>query len=110
MTLRARGACLCMLLAAGVGAANHPRPRLIPIQEAQAEDLAAGLLLVAHQDLKDPNFAEAVVLITEYGDEGASGLILNRQSKVPLSKFYPELKGKHVSDPVYSGGPVEEQL
>ena len=87
-----------------------PEARIIPVQEPRAEDLAIGKLLVAHQDLPDPNFAETVVLITEYGEEGATGLILNRQSKVPLSKFYPELKGKNASDPVYSGGPVEEML
>jgi putative transcriptional regulator len=91
-------------------AADRAQPRLTPVQEAQTEDLAAGKLLIAQKDLPDPNFAETVVLLTEYADEGAAGLIINRRSKVTLSKFYPDLKSKNASDPVFSGGPVEEKL
>ena len=101
---------LALVIFAPVRAADRERPRLIPVQEPGTEDLAAGKLLVAQKDLPDPNFAETVVLLTEYTDEGATGLIINRQSKVTLSKFYPDLKGKNGSDFVYSGGPVEEKL
>jgi len=114
MKLRVAGACLGVAFAAGIlttaAAEDHSKPRWIPVQEARVEDLAVGKLLVAHQDLEDPNFAESVVLITEYADQGATGLIINRMSKVPLSKFFPELRAKNASDPVYSGGPVEETL
>jgi putative transcriptional regulator len=114
MVLRFAGVGLFALfvieMALPVHAADRPSRRLIPVQEARAEDLAAGKIIIAQKDLPDPNFAETVVLITEYTDDGAAGLIINRQSKIPLSKFYPDLKGKTASDLVYSGGPVEEKL
>jgi putative transcriptional regulator len=109
MLLRVRGAGLVLLVTAVSAAQTLPR-RVNPVQDARAEDLAIGKLLVAQKELGDPNFAESVVLITEYGEEGTSGLIINRRSKVALSKFYPEIKGKNAADPVYSGGPVEEKL
>src|SRR5262249_25950197 len=85
------------------------RARLIPVQEAP-DDLGVGQLLVADKNLPDPNFSETVVLLTEYSDSGAAGLIINRPSKITLAKIYPELKAKNASDFVFSGGPVEDKL
>jgi len=49
-----------------------------------------------------------VVLLVHYDAEGALGLILNRRSRVPLSRVLDNLKAaKDRSDPVYLGGPVE---
>jgi putative transcriptional regulator len=75
----------------------------------QAEKLAPGIFLVASRDLGDPNFARAVVLLLHYDDEnGALGLIINRQTDVPLSRVFAELKeAKGRADPIYVGGPVE---
>ena len=42
-------------------------------------DSLQGQLLIATQDLLDPNFARTVVLIAVHGEEGALGLILNRE-------------------------------
>src|SRR5262245_30650641 len=70
-------------------------------------DLAAGKFLIAKRDLTDPNFAETVVLLIRYDEKGAMGLIVNRPTKVPLSKVFadiPAAKGR--KDPVYLGGPV----
>jgi putative transcriptional regulator len=74
-----------------------------------AEDLAAGKFLVAHRDLGDPNFAQTVVLLLHYDeDEGAMGLIINRQTKLPISRALKLLKDTQTrSDPVYLGGPVD---
>jgi putative transcriptional regulator len=70
-------------------------------------DLAAGKLLVASPDLPDPNFAKTVVLLVQYDEDGVVGLILNRRSKVPISRVLDELAGaKNRADPVYAGGPV----
>ena len=84
--------------------------RLIPAQRAHAhtDDLAPGKLLIADKDLPDPNFAESVVLLIDYNDKGAMGLMINRRSKLPLSRLFPEAKEeKNGSDPIYAGGPVE---
>ena len=76
---------------------------------AEAGKLAPGAFLVASRDLGDPNFARAVILLVRYDEEnGALGLIINRQSDVPLSRVFAELKeAKDRSDPIYLGGPVE---
>src|SRR5579864_4903059 len=75
----------------------------------QADKLAPGTFLVASRELGDPNFARSVVLLVHYDDEnGAMGLIINRQTDVPLSKVFAELKeAKGRADPIYVGGPVE---
>jgi putative transcriptional regulator len=75
----------------------------------QADKLAPGMFLVASRDLGDPNFARAVVLLVHYDDEnGAMGLIINRQTDVPLSRVFTDLKeAKGRADPIYVGGPVE---
>jgi putative transcriptional regulator len=75
----------------------------------QVDKLAPGTFLVASRDLGDPNFGRAVVLLVHYDDEnGAMGLIINRQTDVPLSRVFSELKeAKGRADPIYVGGPVE---
>ena len=85
---------------------------LAPLLEAQVgtrvKDLAPGKFLIARQGLLDPNFARTVVLLVQYREEGAMGLIINRRTKLPLSRVLEELKdAKNRSDPVYLGGPVQ---
>jgi len=80
----------------------------LTVQSKNAKDLGPGKLLVASRDLGDPNFAEAVVLLVHYDEEGVFGLILNRRTDVPLSRVLKEPKAaKDRSDKVYFGGPVE---
>jgi putative AlgH/UPF0301 family transcriptional regulator len=90
-------------------AKNEVRPTVfLPVQYKNAKDLGAGKLLVASRSLADPNFAETVVLLVHYDAEGVVGLILNRRTRVPLSRVLEGLKAaKDRSDPVYLGGPVE---
>jgi len=65
-------------------------------------------MLVAVEGLPDPNFAETVVLLTQYNEEGALGLILNQRSELSLSRVLRKLPAaKDRVDPVYLGGPVE---
>src|ERR1700684_425124 len=76
-------------------------------QPTQPSDLAAGKMLVASRDLPDPNFSKTVVLLVQYDDEGVVGLILNRRSKVPISRVFDDVDGaKDRSDPIYAGGTV----
>jgi putative transcriptional regulator len=81
--------------------------RLAGAQSMRPTDLAAGKLLVASPDLPDPNFAKTVVLLVQYDADGVMGLILNRRSKVPISRVLDGLAGaKNRPEPVYAGGPV----
>ena len=85
-----------------------PPTAFVPVQSRNAEGLGAGKLLVASRDLGDPNFAQTVVLLVHYDDQGVVGLVLNRRTNVPLSRVLKDLKAaKDRSDPVYLGGPVE---
>lgn len=89
------------------GAALLLLAALLPAQSTRPKDLAAGKLLVASRDLGDPNFARTVVLLVHYDDDGVVGLIVNRRTKVPISRALEELKAaKSRSDFIYAGGPV----
>ncbi len=72
----------------------------------------AGLLLLAHPVMRDPNFRHSVVLMSSHDAEGAMGVVLNR----PMGKRLGELNGDFAlgplaAVPLYTGGPVHpEQL
>src|SRR5215831_3401215 len=74
------------------------------------DDLAAGKILVADKDLKDPNFDQTVIYLITYDEQGAVGLVLNRETDTPVSRV---LKGMREAasrkDFVFSGGPVENE-
>jgi putative transcriptional regulator len=71
------------------------------------DDSLRGSLLVASPALADPNFARSVVLITEHGEEGAMGVVLNRPSESAVSDVVPELGDLSADEPVFIGGPVQ---
>jgi len=75
-----------------------------------AEAFRAALLLSMPQ-LQDPNFARTVVLLCDYGPEGAFGLVLNRPTDVPASAMVrldpPVASGNAL--PLWIGGPVEPE-
>ncbi len=71
-----------------------------------------GQLLIATQDLLDPNFARTVVLIAVHGEDGALGLIVNREMGMSLRHVWEQVsrtpcvrKGN-----VRQGGPVTGTL
>jgi len=71
------------------------------------EGLSVGKLLVANEKLKDPRFARTVVLLVNYGYQGAVGLIVNRPTDTKLNHVLPNVKGIQKSgDKLYFGGPV----
>ncbi len=77
-------------------------------QSTQVKDLGVGKLLVSSRDLSDPNFAESVVLLIHYDQQGTLGLMINHRTRVPISRTIQDLDtGKHGSDPIYIGGPVQ---
>lgn len=75
-------------------------------QYRSEEHISIGDILVASEKLADPNFAESVVLIVHFDDDdGTVGLIINRQTELPVSRIFP--KTKHAThDPAYMGGPI----
>ena len=68
-------------------------------------------LLLSMPQLQDPNFARTVVLLCDYGPEGAFGLVINRPTDVPATTMVrlnpPILGGNDL--PLWIGGPVEPQ-
>jgi putative transcriptional regulator len=69
--------------------------------------LAKGKFLVASRRLGDPNFAETVVLLIAYNQQGAMGVVINRPAETPLSTLLPNVEGlRERADEVFLGGPV----
>lgn len=68
----------------------------------------AGCLLGAHPGLVDPNFNQAVVLVSAHQQaEGALGVIINRPTGKSLGTLREELDTPLLRNlPVYEGGPV----
>jgi putative transcriptional regulator len=68
-------------------------------------------LLLSMPQLQDPNFARTVVLLCDYGPEGAFGLVINRPADVPATSMVhldpPVVGGNDM--PLWIGGPVEPQ-
>jgi putative transcriptional regulator len=80
-------------------------PSQFPLEPDTA--LSKGKFLVAGRGTKDPRFLEAVILLVDYGDQGAMGLVINHPSDARLSKAFPYMEGlKKRTDPLYIGGPV----
>ena len=90
-------------------ASRNPLVLPLPYQNPQKGLLSKGKFLVASRDMKDPRFAETVILLVEYGSNGATGLIVNRPTEVRLSSVLPDIKGlEYRKDIVYIGGPVNQ--
>lgn len=65
------------------------------------------VLLVAKPGLPDPNFSDAVVLVTRSGHAGPVGVIVNRPTATPLAQAFPEAgKLRQRGDKLHFGGPV----
>ena len=103
------GAAL-LLLALGVprsASAAMLRVAVDPGAPRPASRLAKGKFVVASRDLHDPNFAEAVILLVDYDERGALGVIVNRPTEVRLTEALPEVKElRQRKDTVFLGGPV----
>jgi putative transcriptional regulator len=96
--------------------ADHPsaapqdqqRASVLPVQYPLDTSPAKGKLLVATETLRDPHFAETVILLVNYDEKGAMGVIINRATHVKLSDLLPRVKGlEQRSDTIFEGGPVE---
>lgn len=67
-----------------------------------------GALLAAWPGMSDPNFSRTVLLVCQHGEQGAYGLVLNRQLDLTVDRLLPDhpiLGG--LATPVFLGGPVD---
>ena len=68
---------------------------------------AVGMFLVASEDLRDPNFAETVVLLVEHGAGGTLGLVVNRPAGIQPGVLLPDIEGlAGYRASLFVGGPV----
>src|SRR6516162_9073172 len=66
------------------------------------------ILLVAKGELRDPNFADSVVLVMNNLGPSPVGLVVNRPTEIPVAHLFPDLKRlAPLRDKVYFGGPVD---
>jgi putative transcriptional regulator len=75
-----------------------------------SQDFTPSLLLSMPQ-MQDPNFARTVVLLCEYGADGAFGLVVNRPTDMAASEMVrlqpPAARGNDLR--LYIGGPVQPE-
>ena len=86
---------------------SRQSPRVISTRNDFMASLK-GHLLIASTGLVDPNFARTVVLIAAHGEEGALGLILNREMSMPLQQIWGQVSQSECvrGGNVRHGGPV----
>jgi len=73
-------------------------------------DTLQGQLLIASPTLLDPNFRRTVVLLGHHDDEGAVGVVLNRESEVSVLEAAPSLAPIAGFDArLFLGGPVQRE-
>lgn len=95
MSRFARTLCVLLLLA------------LLPAR-AELPVRSEPVLLVAHPDMQDPNFAQTVVLVVFPETLGPTGVILNRPTRLKWAEASPdEPRLAKRSDPIHFGGPVQ---
>lgn len=68
----------------------------------------SGSLLLAHPSLKDPNFAQSVILISSHSPkDGALGVIINRPLETVLGELDFVVPPYMETIPISGGGPVD---
>jgi putative transcriptional regulator len=100
-------------LGLGALAMSPVTPQRPPLRDglhrSDVKALAAGALLVSARRLPDPNFANTVILLVDYGHEGAVGLVVNRRSDATLGRLFPNLKPSlATAGRAFFGGPVQK--
>jgi len=99
--------CLHRLAAGALGALLAFFGASWPTTAEEAKPLTA-ILLVAQGELRDPNFADSVVLVMNHLGPAPVGLVVNRPTEIPVSHLFPDLKRlTSLHDKVYFGGPVQ---
>ena len=94
----------------GLSACNLLRSTSDMTKLGHGDSLAPKLLLSMPQ-LNDPNFKQTVVLLCEHGEEGAFGLVLNRQTDTAASSVVSLTPPVDLNSglQLWIGGPVEPE-
>jgi putative transcriptional regulator len=97
--LRLSGILLCTLLVPGSVTPSVGDERQV-----------LGFFLVASEEIKDPRFKGAVILVTPHHRGEVVGVVVNKPTETAVSKLFPqsELKDEH-SRQLYFGGPLSKQ-
>lgn len=67
----------------------------------------SGSFLVATRRLKGSFFSKTVIFLLNHGNQGSSGVVINRPSHIHISTAFPDVKGlENSNDTIYVGGPV----
>lgn len=69
-------------------------------------------LLIAMPQLQDPNFRKSVVLLLQQGEDGALGVVINRETSLRLAELCSDHEIRYAGDPakrVRLGGPVQPE-
>lgn len=78
--------------------------------QADSPELAPGLFLVAPRNAADQSFAETVVLLLHHDQTGTLGVVINRPTKIAISRVFGDTKtARHINDSAYAGGPVQAE-
>ncbi|MFQ5431090.1 MAG: YqgE/AlgH family protein [Nitrospinota bacterium] len=90
---------LCFFMAKDIAAPNTKNLTNLP--------LGKGVFLVADPHMGGPYFSNSVVLLLEYDQTGAFGVIVNRPTNIPLAQIVPNIKGvEKLKGNMFLGGPV----
>ncbi|MBI3903059.1 MAG: YqgE/AlgH family protein [Nitrosomonadales bacterium] len=76
----------------------------VPAQLSHAS--TSNFMLVASPRLTDPRFRGSVIVMTQWSEKGALGIILNHPRNIFLDRIYPEYPASK-EIPLYAGGPVD---
>ncbi len=82
---------------------------LVLATAAYAQSSSKTIFLIAKPGLPDPNFREAVVLVTQEEGAEATGVIINRPTNRSLAEMLPSERFKPFKEPIFFGGPVAPQ-
>ena len=66
-----------------------------------------GMFLLASPGLPDPRFARTVILLLEYGEDGALGLVVNRPTELSLHDALATPPPGSADHRLHAGGPVD---
>jgi putative transcriptional regulator len=78
-----------------------------PLSADEAKPLTT-VLLIARAELPDSNFKDSVVLVMNNIAPAPIGVIVNRPTRIGVSRLFPDLdRLAQVDDKLYFGGPVE---
>lgn len=72
----------------------------------KAQKINAGSILIAQPFMEDGNFKRSVIGITEHGEKGTVGFVLNKPVKAQLSELIPTMTVEEDNYKLHYGGPV----